>query len=187
MSMTFLIIILAALGVVVALLYNRLVRSRNRVSTAWSDIDVQLQRRHDLVPQLVKAVDAYARYEKATLEAVTELRAEAMRVADVNARGEAELALSEGVGRLLALAESYPDLKANENFLNLQRELVETEDYLQFARRYYNGSVRDYNTMTETVPSNFVARLFSFEPREFFQKRSDDAANVPLVKLGSVE
>ena len=187
MSMTFLIIILAALGVVVALLYNRLVRSRNRVSTAWSDIDVQLQRRHDLVPQLVKAVDAYAKYEKATLEAVTELRAEAMRVADVNARGEAELALSDGVGRLLALAESYPDLKANENFLNLQRELVETEDYLQFARRYYNGSVRDYNTMTETVPSNFVARLFSFEPREFFQKRSDDAANVPLVKLGSVE
>jgi LemA protein len=187
MSLTFLIIILAAVGVVVVVLYNRLVRSRNRVSTAWSDIDVQLQRRHDLVPQLVKAVDAYAKYEKATVEAVTELRAEAMRVTDVDARGEAELALSEGVGRLLALAESYPDLKANENFLNLQRELVETEDYLQFARRYYNGSVRDYNTMTETVPSNLVARLFAFEPREFFQKRSDDAANVPLVKLGSVE
>jgi LemA protein len=187
MSLTFLIFILAVLGIIVVVLYNRLVRSRNRVSTAWSDIDVQLQRRHDLVPQLVKAVDAYAKYEKATLEAVTELRAEAMRVADVNARGEAELALSEGVGRLLALAESYPDLKANENFLNLQRELVETEDYLQFARRYYNGSVRDFNTMTETVPSNFVARLFSFKPREFFQKRSDDAANVPLVKLGSVE
>ncbi len=187
MSLTFLIIILAVLGVVIVVLYNRLVRSRNRVSTAWSDIDVQLQRRHDLVPQLVKAVDAYARYEKATLEAVTELRAEAMRVVDVNARGEAELALSEGVSRLLALAESYPDLKANENFLKLQHELVETENYLQFARRYYNGSVRDYNTMTETVPSNFVAGLFSFEPREFFQKRSDDAANVPLVKLGSVE
>jgi LemA protein len=187
MSLTFLIFILAVLGIIVVVLYNRLVRSRNRVSTAWSDIDVQLQRRHDLVPQLVKAVDAYAKYEKATLEAVTELRAEAMRVADVNARGEAELALSEGVGRLLALAESYPDLKANENFLNLQRELVETEDYLQFARRYYNGSVRDFNTMTETVPSNFVARLFNFKPREFFQKRSDDAANVPLVKLGSVE
>lgn len=187
MSLTFLIFILAAFGVIVVVLYNRLVRSRNRVSTAWSDIDVQLQRRHDLIPQLVKAVDAYAKYEKATLEAVTELRAEAMRVADVNARGEAELALSEGVGRLLALAESYPDLKANENFLKLQRELVETENYLQFARRYYNGSVRDYNTMTETVPSNLVAGVFRFEPREFFQKTSDDAANVPLVKLGSVE
>jgi LemA protein len=187
MSLSFLIMVLAALGVIVVLLYNRLVRSRNRVSTAWSDIDVQLQRRHDLIPQLVKAVDAYAKYEKATLEAVTELRAEAMRVVDVNARGEAELALGEGVDRLLALAESYPDLKANENFLELQNQLVETENYLQFARRYYNGSVRDYNTLTETVPSNLVASLFRFEPREFFQKRSDDAANVPLVRLGSVE
>lgn len=187
MSLTFLIFILAALGAIVVVLYNRLVRSRNRVSTAWSDIDVQLQRRHDLIPQLVKAVDAYAKYEKATLQAVTELRAEAMRVVDLNARGEAEQALSEGVGRLLALAEGYPDLKANENFLKLQSELVETENYLQFARRYYNGSVRDYNTMTETVPSNVVAGVFRFEPREFFQKTADEAANVPLVKLGSVE
>jgi LemA protein len=181
------LIILAAIAAVVVVLYNRLVRSRNRVSTAWSDIDVQLQRRHDLIPQLVKAVDAYAKYEKATLEAVTELRAEAMRLVDIDARGEAEQALSEGVGRLLALAESYPDLKANENFLKLQAELVQTENYLQFARRYYNGSVRDYNTMTETVPSNLVANVFRFEPREFFQKTADDVANVPLVRLGSVE
>jgi LemA protein len=185
--MTLIFIFAGLLAVFVVVLYNRLVRSRNRVSTAWSDIDVQLQRRHDLVPQLVRAVDAYAKYEKATLEAVTELRAEAMRVVDVNARGEAEQALSEGVGRLLALAETYPDLKANENFLKLQGELVQTENYLQFARRYYNGSVRDYNTLTESVPSNLVAGLFRFEPREFFQKSSDDAANVPLVRLGSVE
>ena len=89
--------------------------------------------------------------------------------------------------RLLAVAEDYPDLKANENFLNLQKELVETEDYLQFARRYYNGSVREYNTMTETVPSNMVASVFAFTARSFFQKSSDDVANVPLVKLGSVE
>ena len=181
------LIILAALAVTVVLLYNRLVRSRNRVHTAWSDIDVQLQRRHDLIPQLVKAVDGYATYERATLEAVTELRAEAMRVVEVGARGKAEEALSEGVTRLLALAESYPDLKANENFMNLQEQLVETENYLQFARRYYNGSVRDYNTMTETVPSNIVAGLFRFEERDYFQKTSDDAANVPLVNLGSVE
>jgi len=185
--MTWFFLLAVLLLVAVVVLYNRLVRSRNRVSTAWSDIDVQLQRRHDLVPQLVKAVDAYAKYEKATLEAVTELRAEAMRVVDVDARGAAEQALSEGVGRLLALAESYPDLKANENFLNLQAELVQTENYLQFARRYYNGSVRDYNTMTETVPSNVVASLFGFRPREFFQKTADDVANVPLVRLGSVE
>jgi LemA protein len=186
MSISIALIILIALAVVVVVLYNRLVRSRNRVSTAWSDIDVQLQRRHDLIPQLVKAVDAYAKYERATLEAVTELRTEAMRIVDINARGEAEQALSEGVSRLLALAESYPDLKANENFLKLQSELVETENYLQFARRY-NGSVRDYNTMTETVPSNLVAGLFAFKPREFFQKTADEAANVPLVRLGSVE
>ena len=181
------LILLALIAIVVIVLYNRLVRSRNRVSTAWSDIDVQLQRRHDLIPQLVKAVDAYVKYERATLEAVTELRAEAMRVVDVNARGKAEEELGAGVGRLLALAESYPDLKANENFMKLQAELVETENYLQFARRYYNGSVRDYNTMTETVPSNLVANAFGFDQREFFQKSSDDAANVPLVKLGSVE
>ena len=181
------ITIALALIALIVVLYNRLVQARNRVDTAWSDIDVQLQRRHDLIPRLVKAVDAYAKYEKATLEAVTELRAEAMPQTSIRERSKAEDQLSEGVHKLIALAESYPDLKANENFLNLQRELVETEDYLQFARRYYNGSVRDFNTMTETVPSNFVARLFNFKPREFFQKRSDDAANVPLVKLGSVE
>jgi len=180
----FFVIALAAAGVV---LYNRLIRSRNRVDTAWSDIDVQLQRRHDLIPNLVQAVDQYASYERATLQAVTELRAEAMRVTDVDARGKAEEKLSSGVQRLIALAENYPDLKANENFLNLQNQLVETENYLQFARRYYNGAVRDYNTMTETVPSNIVASTFGFDLRSFFQKSSDDVANVPLVKLGSVE
>jgi len=181
-----LVIILVLIGATVVL-YNRLIRSRNRVDTAWSDIDVQLQRRHDLVPRLVTAVDQYAKYERATLEAVTELRAEAMRVSDVDARSKAEDELSTGVQRLIALAENYPDLKANENFLELQSELVETENYLQFARRYYNGSVRDYNTMTETVPSNFVAGAFGFEGRSFFQKSSDDAANVPLIEFGSVE
>jgi len=135
----------------VIFLYNRLVRSRNRVDTAWSDIDVQLQ------------------------------------VTDVGARGKVEEELGSGVQRLIALAENYPDLKANENFLNLQQELAKTENYLQFARRYYNGSVRDFNTMTETVPSNVIANIFGFEARSFFQKASDDVANVPLVKLGSVE
>jgi LemA protein len=185
--MNLILVVTTLLAVVGVVLYNRLIRSRNRVDTAWSDIDVQLQRRHDLVPRLVTAVDQYARYERATLEAVTELRAEAMRQVDVRAKGRAEEQLSQGVERLLALAENYPDLKANENFLALQRELVETENYLQFARRYYNGSVRDYNTMTESVPSNIVAGLFRFPPRDFFQKTSDAAANVPLVDLGSVE
>jgi LemA protein len=184
---TILIAVLGLIIVVGVVFYNRLIRSRNRVDTAWSDIDVQLQRRHDLIPRLVKAVDQYAKYERATLEAVTELRTEAMQVADVRAKGRVEEKLSAGIERIIALAENYPDLKANENFLNLQNELVETENYLQFARRYYNGSVRDYNTMTEAVPSNIIAGWFGFSMREFFQKTSDDAANVPLVKLGTVE
>jgi len=178
---------LALLGVAGVVIYNRLIRSRNRVDTSWSDIDVQLQRRHDLIPRLVTAVDQYAKYEKATLEAVTELRAEAMQQAGVRDRGKAEEKLSAGIERIIALAENYPDLKANENFLNLQNELVETENYLQFARRYYNGSVRNYNTMTETVPNNIVASMFNFKPRDFFQKSSDDAGNVPLAKFGAVE
>ncbi|HNP65695.1 MAG TPA: LemA family protein [Woeseiaceae bacterium] len=185
--MSTILIIVALVLVAGAVVYNRLVGSRNQVRTAWSDIDVQLQRRHDLIPRLVTAVDQYAGYEKATLEAITELRREAIRTADIEARGDIEEKLGKGLGRIIALAENYPDLKANENFLHLQGELVETENFLQFARRYYNGSVRDYNTMTETVPSNMVARLFGFSPKPYFQKSSDEAANVPLVKLGSVE
>jgi LemA protein len=183
------VILIFAAAVIIAgvVLYNRLVRSRNRVDTAWSDIDVQLQRRHDLIPNLVKAVDQYAKYERATLEAVTELRAEAARITDVEELGQVEEELSAGLMKLIAVAEDYPDLKANENFLKLQSELAETENYLQFARRYYNGSVRDYNTMTETVPSNIVASLFDFSARKFFQKASDDVANVPLVRIGTVE
>jgi len=186
--MTFVVIAaLALLGVAGVVIYNRLIRSRNRVDTSWSDIDIQLQRRHDLIPRLVAAVDQYAKYERATLEAVTELRSEAMQQADVRTRGRAEEKLSAGIERIIALAENYPDLKANENFLSLQNELVETENYLQFARRYYNGSVRDYNTMTESVPSNIVAGMFKFTQRDFFQKTSDEAANVPLAKFGTVE
>jgi len=184
---TIVIVVLVLILVAGALIYNRLVRGRNRVSTAWSDIDVQLQRRHDLVPRLVSAVAQYAQYERATLEAVTVLRAEAMQAADVRAKGKLEKQLGAGLERIIALAESYPDLKANENFMNLQNELVETENYLQFARRYYNEAVRDYNTLTETVPSNIIAGWFSFGPKTFFQKSSDDAANVPLVDLGSIE
>ena len=184
---TVVIVILALISGAGIMLYNQLIRGRNRVSTAWSDIDVQLQRRHDLVPRLVAAVKQYAQYEKATLEAITVLRTEAMQTAEVRAKGKLEEKLSAGLDRIIALAENYPDLKANENFLNLQNELVETENYLQFARRYYNGSVRDYNTLTETVPSNIIAGWFKFRPKEFFQKTSDEATNVPLVNLGNVE
>lgn len=187
----FWILIIVVAGVaLIAALYNRLVRDRNRVDAAWSDIDVQLQRRHDLIPQLVKAVDQYAGYERATLEAVTKLRDEAMKFAgptNVNQRGETEGQLGVGLQRLIAVAEQYPDLKANENFLSLQNDLVETENYLQFARRFYNGSVRQLNTRVETVPNNVIAASFGFEQREFFQKTSDDAAAVPGVVLGIAE
>jgi len=188
--MYFVLAVIAGLATLVAILYNRLVRGRNRVDAAWSDIDVQLQRRHDLIPQIVKSVDQYASYERATLEAISALRAEAMKItaaADIDARGAKEQQLAEEVHRLLAVAEDYPDLKANENFLQLQTELVETEDYLQFARRFYNGSVRQLNTRIETVPNNIVAGWFGFTQRGFFQKASDDVANVPLVKLGTIE
>jgi LemA protein len=188
--MTLMIVIVAGLVALGAIIYNRLVRDRNRVGVAWSDIDVQLQRRHDLIPQLVKAVDQYAGYERTTLEAVTTLRAEAMQLnvdSDAESRGAKEEELAVGLQRLIAVAENYPDLKANENFLNLQNQLVETENYLQFARRFFNGSVRQLNTRIETVPNNFLAGFFGFKQRVYFQKTSDDAANVPLVNLGSVE
>lgn len=181
------IAVAAVLAIAVALLYNRLVRNRNRVDAAWSDIDVQLQRRHDLIPQLVKAVDQYARYERATIEAITTLRREAMETSDVIRLGEKEEQLAHGVQRLLALAERYPDLKASNNFLELQQQLVETENYLQFARRYYNGAVRALNTRIQSVPDNLVAGWFGFKERSFFQKSSDEAAAVPLVNLGTLE
>ncbi|MGB5247956.1 MAG: LemA family protein [Woeseia sp.] len=182
-----LLTIIIVLAGITALLYNRLVRDRNRVDAAWSDIDVQLQRRHDLIPQLVKAVKHYAAYEKATLEAVTELRNSAGKVQDVEKRGAIEEQLGKSVSKLLLLAESYPDLKASENFAKLQTDLVETENYLQFARRFYNGAVRALNTRIESVPHNIIAKFFGFTQREFFQKASDDVANVPLVNLGTVE
>ncbi|MFT5500568.1 MAG: LemA protein [Woeseiaceae bacterium] len=188
--MTLMIVIVAGLMALGVIIYNRLVRDRNRVDAAWSDIDVQLQRRHDLIPQLVKAVDQYAGYERTTIEAVTTLRAEAMQLnvdSDAESRGVKEEELAVGLQRLIAVAENYPDLKANENFLNLQNQLVETENYLQFARRFFNGSVRQLNTRIETVPNNFLAGFFSFKQKVYFQKTSDDAANVPLVNLGSVE
>ena len=179
--------LLAAIFVIAAVLYNRLVRDRNRVDAGWSDIDVQLQRRHDMVPQLVKAVQQYANYERATLEAVTALRNSAEAAGGVRERGDIEEHLAQHLRKLLLLAENYPELKASQNFAKLQTQLVETENYLQFARRYYNGAVRALNTRIESVPHNLIASAFGFGVRDYFQKSSDDAANVPLVKFGSVE
>lgn len=162
--------------------FNRLVRLRNQVKTAWADIDVQLQRRHDLVPQLVAAVRGYAGHESALLETVTALRTQAMALAGPARVGELEQALEQALGRLLLLREAYPDLKANENFAQLQRELVEIEEQLQYARRFYNGAVRDLNDGVQRVPDLLVARAFSFGDAEFFQAAEGGRA-APVVEL----
>ncbi|MEN1927675.1 LemA family protein [Luteimonas sp. MJ250] len=162
--------------------YNRLVRLRNQVATAWADIDVQLQRRHDLVPQLVSAVQGYAVHEGAVLEAVTALRTRALGLQDPGELGHVEAELEQALGRLLLLKEAYPDLKASENFARLQTDLVEVEEHLQYARRYYNGAVRDLNDTVQRVPDVLVARGFGFREAAFFQAGADSRA-APVVEL----
>jgi LemA protein len=178
------VLILGTLAVIgwMAFAFNRLVRLRNQMRAAWADIDVQLIRRHDLVPQLVAAVRAYAGHERGLLEAVTELRAQAVSLESPARLGEVESALEQALGRLFALRESYPDLKANENFSQLQRDLVAVEEHLQYARRFYNGAVRDYNTTLQRVPDIVVARTFGFSDGEHFQARDEErtAARVEL-------
>jgi len=176
--------LLTALFLWGVVIFNRLVRDRNQVRAAWSDIDVQLTRRHDLVPQLVDAVRAYADYERATLTAVTELRARAEQAASLPDKAVLEDEMAAALQRLIALAEAYPELKADANFLELQRDLVEVEDHLQYARRFYNGAVRIYNTRLETVPDLLVARPLNFMPAEFFAVDDAQARLAPRVALG---
>lgn len=164
-------------AVAAIVLFNGLVAARNQVRAAWSDIDVQLTRRHDLVPQLVAAVQGYAGHERATLALVAELRAKAMAAASLDEKARLEGELAEQVRKILALQENYPDLEASENFLALQRDLVAIEDHLQYARRFYNGAVRDLNNRIETFPSLLVARAANFRPAEFF--RQGDEAGAP--------
>ena len=170
--------VLALLLVWAVFAFNRLVRLRNQVRTAWADVDVQLIRRHDLVPALVSAVQAYAGHEKAVLATVTELRAQALAAQAPGKLGDIESALEQGIGRLLALQEAYPDLKASENFSQLQRDLVQVEEQLQYARRFYNGAVRDLNDAVQRVPDLFVARAGGFANAEFFQ--ADDGSRAAV-------
>ncbi len=160
--------------------FNRLVRLRNQQRTAWADIDVQLQRRHDLVPQLVNVVQAYAGHEAATLQAVTELRSQAMGLKQPGQLGEVETSLEHALGRLIALKEAYPDLKANQNFAQLQAELVKVEEQLQYARRFYNGAVRDYNDGMQRFPDLLVAKMGGFGEVAFFQAEADSRAAIKL-------
>jgi LemA protein len=150
-------------------IYNGLVRRRNEKDNGWSQIDVQLKRRHDLIPNLVETVKGYAKHERETFDAVIQARNQAVSAQGPAAAGQAEGVLGAALGKLFALAEAYPDLKANQNFLQLQAHLKEIEDAVEAARRYYNAVVRDLNTMVEQFPSNLVAARFKFEKKEFFE------------------
>lgn len=166
------VIILIVLGLfVVALvvIYNGLVQLRNRVSEAWSDIDVQLKRRYDLIPNLINTVKGYAAHESGVFQKVTEARAQAMQAGSAADKAQAENTLSQTLKSLFAVAEAYPDLKANTNFLELQRELSDTENKIQAARRFYNGNVLELNNKIDMFPSNIIAGMFSFSKREFFE------------------
>ena len=152
--------------------YNLLVRDKNRVLTAWSDIDVQLKRRYDLIPKLIDAVKQYANYETATFEAVTELRTQASALkspVEATQKSELEMALGLKLGNLLAIAEDYPELKANQSFLDLQYNLTDAENHIQYARRYYNGAVRNLNIRVESFPDLIIARFFNFTKMDFFE------------------
>lgn len=172
-------LIAAALFVWAVFLYNLLVRDRNRVLAAWSDIDVQLKRRHDLIPKLVDAVKQYAAYEQATLSAVTELRSQSQQASDIGRKGELERELGNGMQRLLALAEAYPELKANQSFVALQSDISDVENTIQYARRYYNGAVRNLNIRIDSFPDLFIARLLGFQLKPYFALESDSEALPP--------
>ncbi|MDI5923921.1 LemA family protein [Rhizobium leguminosarum] len=180
-----------ALGVIVLValylifIYNGLVRARQMAEEAWSGIDVQLKRRADLIPNLIETVKGYAAHEKSTLEEVVELRnkAQAVPSSDVAGRAQAEGLLGQALGRVIALAEAYPDLKANQNFAELQASLETMEGELQMARRYYNGAARDLNVKVESFPSNLVAGQFGFSKREYFEITNEADRAVPTVKF----
>jgi LemA protein len=176
----FLILIVILVGIF--LIYNSLVQLKVRAEAAWSDIDVQLKRRYDLIPNLVETVKGYATHEKGTLEAVVDARSRAMNAQGPAAKGEAEGLLTGALKSLFALAESYPQLRAAENFSQLQTSLSSIEDAIQNARRYYNAVVRDLNTRIQQFPSNLVARAFGFREREFFEI-ADTERSVPNVSF----
>lgn len=184
--MTWLIIvgiIVFLLIAVVAGMYNSLVRLKNRAKEAWSDIDVQLKRRHDLIPNLVETVKGYASHEKELFEKVTEARANAINAKNPKEQGEAENMLSGTLKSLFAVAENYPDLKASQNFLELQRDLRDTEDKIQAARRFYNGNVRDLNIKIESFPANIIASIFRFKQMELFEIEEPGEKENPEVKF----
>jgi len=174
--------LLVLVGLVVALLYNRLVAQRNRVDEAWRQVDVELHRRHDLIPNIVETVKGYAGHERETLDAVVQARGDAASAGSSRAdQAQQEGVLGQALGRLFALAEAYPDLKANTTFLELQRELASTEDRIAAGRRYYNANVRELNTSIESFPSNLIAGMFKFKKAEYFEVEDVAVRSAPTV------
>ena len=181
--MSILLIVLAAVIVAVILSYNGFVRMRNRVKEAFADIEVQLKRRYDLVPNLVETVKGYASHEKEVFDRVSQARSQAMGAKNMKDKAGAENMFSETLKSLFAVAEAYPELKANQNFLELQRELVDTEDKIQSARRFYNGVVRDFNTSVESFPGNILAKIFGFKSSELFETSSEEEKQPVKVRF----
>lgn len=182
MTLLYIVIAVAAIIVLwVIAVYNGLVSLRTRAEEAWQDIEVQLKRRFDLIPNLVNTVKGYATHESATLDKVTEARTRAMQAQGPQAEAQAEGMLAGALKSVFALAEAYPDLKANQNFLELQRELSDTENKVQAARRFYNGNVRDLNIRVETFPANLVANSFGFAKKEFFDLPDAAPAQEPVA------
>jgi LemA protein len=175
--------ILVVVGLIVGSMYNGLVQLKVRADSAWSDIDIQLKRRHDLIPNLVETVKGYAAHEKGTFENVARYRSAAMAATSTEDRAQAEGQLTQALRGLLAVAEAYPELKANAQFMSLQQQLSDLEDALQNSRRYYNAVVRDLNTRIQSFPTNIIAGMFNFQQRQFFEITDPTERAVPNVKF----
>ncbi len=176
------IYIIGALAIIAIVLYNSLIKSRNRVDEAWSDIEVQLKRRYDLIPNLVETVKGYAKQESSVLENVTRARSAAMGAGSMEEKLKDENQLSGALKSLFAVAESYPDLKSNQNFMQMQSDLTDTEDKIQASRRFYNGTVRDFNTKLQVFPTNIFGSMMGFKVREFFDidEKGPEGQNVKV-------
>jgi LemA protein len=179
----FLIAVAAGIILWFAIVYNLFIKDRNLIKEAWSGIDVQLKRRHNLIPGLVETVKAYSSYERNLFNEITEKRSKTAQIENVKDKATAENDISGMLKSLFAVVENYPDLKANVNFLDLQNQLIEVEDQLQYSRRYYNGTVRSYNIRVESFPSNIVAGIFNFKTEEFFEITLATERNSPTVKI----
>ncbi|HPJ97313.1 MAG TPA: LemA family protein [Syntrophales bacterium] len=182
--MYMIIAVIVVLIIIVAVMYNRFIRSRNLLNEAWSGIDVQLKRRHDLIPNVVETVKGYAQHERKAFEEITRLRSKMTDPSmTVKETGKLESSFTQALKSIFALAEAYPDLKANQNFIELQKTLAGVEEQLQLARRYYNGTARDYNIMVESFPNNILASLFHFTKAEYFEIELATERETPELKF----